>query len=475
VTFPSPIPEVPGLPLRRRFTDERVHIRPLTEDELQEWLEDTDDLQETIDLWDKLSGIPGLLNTRPVIEVKQQHGGPGPHKSGSPQSVHGGGRGGSTSTSTTVPAGKWANPGDVRSVSDLREVADISLPPDDSRFEYFYHSFRWKDEVDSAFQSGLKSDKGKVFLSKDEIRDRGAGFVIVRVPVGSAKEGIDFVEPGLVYREWTVSSVPASDIVRVVREVPIIDGGGHSIREDRLAAWFVNHQGGGVSDLPRAYHHWASLPQMRQQARRLAEIFFDAITGVWRYVVAGRRVPDFRIKMGVQRVANAVQRDLRELTTQLVNGEISRQQWYDSMRSTMKHEYRAAYLASIGGLENYDRSEISKFGWRMRPHYRWLNNFLAEIESGDQPLNGFAVMRAGMYARAANGIYENERMRVAAEAGYREARRKLGPNENHCETTLNRPGCIDLAAMGWIPIDQMIPIGAATCLSHCLCGMEFRK
>jgi len=109
----------------------------------------------------------------------------------------------------------------------------------------------------------------------------------------------------------------------------------------------------------------------------------------------------------------------------------------------------------------------------MRPHYRWLDNFLAEIESGAQPLNGFAVVRAGMYARAANAIYENERMRVAEDAGYREARRVLGPNEEHCIDS-SRPGCVELFQLGWVPIADMVPIGEATCLSHCLCGLEFR-
>jgi len=266
-------------------------------------------------------------------------------------------------------------------------------------------------------------------------------------------------------------------VARKLNEIQLSRG------DDISLVWEI-HDGGDLVDAGEdfqsfwkrvGYSIYINTSLFQINARRLAEIFFDQATGTWRYVVAGRRVPDFRIKMGVQRVANAVQRDLRDLTGRLVNGEISRQQWYDAMRSTMKQEYRAAYLASIGGLENYDRSEISKFGWRMRPHYRWLDNFLAEIESGKQPLNGFAVVRAGMYGRAANGIYQNERMRVAAEAGFFEARRKLGPNEEHCESTLNRPGCVELADMGWMPIAEMIPIGEATCLSHCLCEMEFRK
>jgi len=215
--------------------------------------------------------------------------------------------------------------------------------------------------------------------------------------------------------------------------------------------------------------------EIRQQARKLAEIFFDEEAGVWKYVVAGRRVPESRMRLGVLRMSKSLQTDMRALTADLVSGTISRQQWYTTMREAMKNEYRAAYLAAIGGTKNYTRSEISKFGWRMRPHYRWLNNFLDQLESGKQALNGFAVMRAGMYARAANAIYQNERMRVAQENGFRQAHRVLGPNENHCEDSASRPGCIELADLGWIPIGEMPEIGEASCLSHCLCELEFRK
>jgi len=466
VTLPTPLPQEPVLLPRRRFTqDEEPFVPRPTEEELREFLESIDDLQRTVDLWDKLSGIPGLLDTRMRVEIRRHHYGPGPHPgTGTPQSVHGGGS-----------ESKWDDPRDVRSFSDLREVSDVSLPPDDNRFEYFYHSFRWSDQVDAALADGLQVEGRRIYLSKDEIRDRGAGFAIVRIPKGQAKTGVDFVEPGLTYREWTVDSVPASDIIRVSREVRLIDSGGHGIPDYQLAAWAIDHQGEDVGDLPVEYRHWFSLPSIIQNARRLAEIFFDAADGVWRYVVAGRRVPDFRIRMGVERVANAVQRDLRDLTVRMVNGELSRAQWYAIMRETMKQEYRAAYLAAIGGKANYTRSEISKFGWRMRPHYRWLDNFLSELESGKQAMNGFAVMRAGMYARAANAIYQNTRARVAEQNGFREGRRKLGRNEEHCEDSHSRPGCIELAARDWVPMGELVPIGEATCLSHCLCELEFRK
>lgn len=215
--------------------------------------------------------------------------------------------------------------------------------------------------------------------------------------------------------------------------------------------------------------------KVKQQASRLVDIYYDHSIGFWRYVKSGYRIYPSRVRLGVLRISKFSERAMRELTRQLVNGEISREAWYRAMSQMMKDEYRAAYLASIGGLQNYTRSEISKFGWRMRPHYRWLNNFLEELNSGKQPLNGFAIVRAGMYGRAANAIFWNQNMRIAEEDGFDEVRRILGPNENHCEETVATPGCPELAAEGWVDMYDYVPIGGATCLSNCLCTLEFRR
>lgn len=212
-----------------------------------------------------------------------------------------------------------------------------------------------------------------------------------------------------------------------------------------------------------------------QQALKLFTSLFDAVSGLWRFLSGSRRVPASRVRLGVLRVSKFTEREMRDLTTRLVSGEISREQWYNAMRQAMKDEYRAAWLASIGGKGNYTRSEISKFGHAMRPHYRWLNNFLEELNSGKQPLNGRAVVRAGMYGRAGNGIYQNNLRRVASENGFRYARRVLGETENHCHDTANRPGCIELAALGFVSIEQVVEIGDASCFSNCLCKYQFKR
>ena len=79
----------------------------------------------------------------------------------------------------------------------------------------------------------------------------------------------------------------------------------------------------------------------------------------------------------------------------------------------------------------------------------------------------------GALGAANNGLYENWRLSEAARQGYREGRRILTPAD-HCRDSKGRQGCVELAALSWVPIERMVKIGEATCRDHCRCRMEFR-
>ena len=141
---------------------------------------------------------------------------------------------------------------------NLRQLANVELPPDDAHYHYFYHAVRSGSELDAIEQEGLRPGQaGKIWMSKDEIRSRGGGFAIVRVPAGHAQEGKDVVESGLSYREFTVDqAIPAKDVLRVVREVPTGEGN-HTIREDHLARHALYHPDDpDAADLPEKYRQW---------------------------------------------------------------------------------------------------------------------------------------------------------------------------------------------------------------------------
>lgn len=150
----------------------------------------------------------------------------------------------------------------VKTTADLQNIADAGvLPPDDGEWDYFFHATRYDGEVQSIADGGLVAGgggTGLVFLSKDEIRDRGSGFVVVRVPKGQAEESVDFVEAGLTYRQFTVPGVPAANVVRGIKVVT--DSTGFRIREDELAKFALSSPGSAeAASLPAPYQKWFGL------------------------------------------------------------------------------------------------------------------------------------------------------------------------------------------------------------------------
>jgi hypothetical protein len=82
--------------------------------------------------------------------------------------------------------------------------------------------------------------------------------------------------------------------------------------------------------------------------------------------------------------------------------------------------------------------------------------------------------RAKSYVRAAHITFANVELEVYKTLDfYDEARRVLRAAE-HCRDTELTPGCLELAAQGWMPVDQMTPIGDATCMQWCRCYIEYR-
>jgi hypothetical protein len=217
----------------------------------------------------------------------------------------------------------------------------------------------------------------------------------------------------------------------------------------------------------------------------IAYWIFSPNTGVYQYgyydPVSNRYkpIPGNAVRLAILRIAKATELEIRSLSLQLINGMISREKWYSSVSSLLRTEYQTSWLAGIGGIENMTSYELQRFYEVFSAQFRWLNNFMEEIISGKQPLNGRLVTRAAMYARAGNGFYQNNLLRIAERNGFREVRRILGPNENHCSDkevkNATRPGCLELWREGWMPIWQMTPIAEALCLSNCLCSLKFRR
>jgi hypothetical protein len=199
---------------------------------------------------------------------------------------------------------------------------------------------------------------------------------------------------------------------------------------------------------------------------------YDPVKRVY-YSPSGRIVSNKRLRAAVGRVSDEAARHARKETLQLVAGSIILAIWYSRMLDLLKALYKTIWLVSIGGFLFDDDTQRNLFYVLMLLQFGYLDNFAQQIESGEQPLDGRAVARSEMYGLHGNTMWQNILIRQAEEDGYTEARRILGINENHCHDS-DRPGCIEVAAIGWMPISQMIPLGGCTCYDRCLCSMEFR-
>ncbi len=206
--------------------------------------------------------------------------------------------------------------------------------------------------------------------------------------------------------------------------------------------------------------------------RRIKSYTYDPDKEAY-YSPNGRKVTDARLRHYVRNVSNESSLRMKKSTQQLIAGVILLSTWYDAMHSLMSALYQTVWILSIGGYVFENDTARNIFYALMLPQFTYLYNFEGQIKTGEQKLDGSALSRAGLYGKWGNNFYQNISLENAKDK-YTDARRVLGPTEDHCHDSAERPGCVELANKGWMPIGEMTPIGDATCYSNCLCHIQYR-
>jgi hypothetical protein len=188
----------------------------------------------------------------------------------------------------------------------------------------------------------------------------------------------------------------------------------------------------------------------------------------------GRLVREAELRASVKRVSDEYSGRMKKSTQQLIAGIILLDSFYREMRDLMAALYETIWILAIGGFVFEDDIQRNLFYLFVLSQFDWLDNFAQQIDSGEQALNGSAMNRAGLYGRFGNGLWQNVNLEKKIKAGLMsEARNILGPTEDHCHEG-ERPGCLEIAAAGWMPIVRMPQIGSRTCYSNCLCHILYR-
>lgn len=190
----------------------------------------------------------------------------------------------------------------------------------------------------------------------------------------------------------------------------------------------------------------------------------------YRDIESGEMVKREKVTNSLEELMDASAVNMNALTQQLIDNDITLASWQTSMMREIKITHTASAALSQGGWAQMTPSDWGATGQLIREQYDFLRNFAAEIINGDQQLDGRALVRSDLYADASNGTFWEMDKRSMIADGYDMAKRVLEvKDDGNCD------GCIEAAAEGWLPIDEVLPIGDAECQVRCRCSIEYSR
>jgi hypothetical protein len=170
----------------------------------------------------------------------------------------------------------------------------------------------------------------------------------------------------------------------------------------------------------------------------------------------GRFVPESVIRAEVDRIADASITRMVSAAKSLQTGQATIADFQTSIMTEIKTVNVAASMAAHGG-----RNAMAPADWLwtardIKDQYSYARAWADDLKSGAAPLDD------------AVSTYENMRLRDARNSGAPVLVRNVLHAAEHCA------GCMSAAGLGWVPLDQMPPLGSRTCKANDRCSLSYR-
>lgn len=162
-------------------------------------------------------------------------------------------------------------------------------------------------------------------------------------------------------------------------------------------------------------------------------------------------------------------RELRRFTNMLSGGDITLDQWQQSVREALKLSHAQAAIIGNGGRDSMGPAEWGRVGQRLRGEYRYLETFARDLLAGSVS-TPMALARIGMYAESVRGSYWEGTAIRQERQGYSLMRRILDSQAKHCQD------CLNYAARGVVPMGSLpMPGQRCACRSNCKCRVKYLR
>jgi hypothetical protein len=169
-------------------------------------------------------------------------------------------------------------------------------------------------------------------------------------------------------------------------------------------------------------------------------------------------------------IAEKVQARVRAL------GPVSSREFQVRMAEQIRLSHNVNAVLAAGGFAAMSFALWNYAAVRTRNEQAFAVRLAAEIELGlVSPAQ--AINRTSMYAGATYVTFAGTHDKRERAKGTLTAQRILDPDANHCMTNPEKgtPGCPELAQEGFVPIEDVVPIGEATCRQNCRCWIRYGR
>ena len=164
---------------------------------------------------------------------------------------------------------------------------------------------------------------------------------------------------------------------------------------------------------------------------------------------------------------------------QVREGTLRLSQYDVLMRDRIKTVHLIAAEIASGGRHHMSQAEYGRVGGRVASEYRFLRGLMQDLARGRRQA---LERRSGAYMEAGYLTFVQTRTEEARRRGYDEVRNVLDPRADHCQPSPERPGCVELTELDWVPITdlrdpkkRMVEPTRRACWQHCRCHLEYRN
>ncbi len=182
----------------------------------------------------------------------------------------------------------------------------------------------------------------------------------------------------------------------------------------------------------------------------------------------GRFISKSAIDRAMRSVLAGANGAMQDLSVQLQNRVISISQWRDGMAGLVKDVHLASASVARGGWTQLTPADIQHVRRFTRDQLRYLDRFAAQIADGTVRLDGVFLRRVELYALMGIQTQHEVERQARLAAGFNEERNLQAATES-CD------GCTVETLRGYVPVGQLVPLGARDCLSRCHCGIGYRN